>query len=269
MIDEIGIIIVTYNPDEINFIFNLNKYIDSASFIVVIDNSEKPYINEKLSNYSNVKCINTYDNVGIAKAQNIGIKYLMSQENRINYLLFFDQDSYLTTLQINELIKSLNELKLKHRIALMAPGNNESKRYSFQKEVISSGSLISRNAIEDVGEMRDDFFIDFVDYEWCWRARSNKYEIVTDNSVKLSHQTDNPKRIFGKIISSPIRNYYFFRNSIYVMKHHLLVDSYVIFSFKMLKHLVFEVVFCGNKKKRIRYISHGIKDGILGNMGKL
>ena len=37
MIDEIGIIIVTYNPDEINFIFNLNKYIDSASFIVVID----------------------------------------------------------------------------------------------------------------------------------------------------------------------------------------------------------------------------------------
>lgn len=268
MIDELGIVIVTYNPDESNFIFNLNKYIDSSNSIVIVDNSEKSYISKKLSDYSNVEYLSTNENIGIAKAQNMGIEYLSSRKN-INYLLFFDQDSYLTSKQINELVRSFNKLNNNYKVALIAPGSVKREGYTFEREVISSGSLISLKAIKNIGEMRDDFFIDFVDYEWCWRARSRGYKVMANNSVILSHQTDNPKKVIGKIVSSPIRNYYFFRNSIYSVKHHLLVDSYLKFLLKLFKHLIFEVIFCKDRKKRIGYISHGIKDGFLENMGKI
>lgn len=265
MIDGLGIIIVTYNPDEKDFIGNINEYIDSSNNIVVVDNSKNPYVGESLIKYSNIEYICAGDNLGIAKAQNIGIEYLISQ--KVKYLLFFDQDSYLSTEQINSLMKSIEYLRTSHRVGIIAPGNDETSiKYTLEKEVISSGSLIPVEVLKDIGNMRDDFFIDFVDYEWCWRARSKGYKVYSDNSVILSHQTDEPDKVVGKIVSKPFRDYYFYRNSIYLLKNGLMIDSKVMFIYKFIKHTVFEIFFCKNKLKRIKFIISGINDGINGKM---
>jgi rhamnosyltransferase len=43
--------------------------------------------------------------------------------------------------------------------------------------VIASGCLIPATALQAVGWMREDFFIDWVDTEWCLRARDRGYRI--------------------------------------------------------------------------------------------
>jgi rhamnosyltransferase len=37
---------------------------------------------------------------------------------------------------------------------------------------LSSGFFYSREVIEKIGLKNEDLFIDLVDWEWCWRARS-------------------------------------------------------------------------------------------------
>lgn len=269
MIENLGIVIVVYNPDLKDFMNNLNNYVESARAIVIIDNSENPFIGDYLSDFVNIHYIALNSNVGIAKAQNIGIDYLISVNN-IENVLFFDQDSYLTEIQVNNLVQTLKLIPKDEKIGLVSPGTSENKeKISMEKEVISSGSLIPVSSIMIVGKMREEFFIDFVDYEWCWRARSLGYGIYSNNSIILSHQTDNPTLVMGKVVSKPFRDYFFYRNVIYLMRNKMMIDSKKMFMYKIFKHTIFELFFCKDKIQRFKYIMHGINDGINKKMGKL
>ena len=64
----------------------------------------------------------------------------------------------------------------------------------------------------------EELFIDMVDYDFCLKARLNKYNIVTSEKALLMHELGNikSKKIFNKEIKytnhSPIRRYYITRN---------------------------------------------------------
>ena len=100
MKNDVAILIILYNPQNDFFINNLNidcKYI-------VVDNTiehDKFFVN-KLLNYSNLDYIPLYDNMGIAKALNIGA--LKAVELGYKYIITMDQDSLLTKQVFNELI---------------------------------------------------------------------------------------------------------------------------------------------------------------------
>lgn len=271
MIENLGVVIVTYNPNKNDFISNLNHYSKVASKIVVVDNSEKPELKEILNNFDNVEYIVFKDNLGIAKAQNVGIGRLFEFES-IKYILFFDQDSYLEVHGIEKLYSSLNEFLKNNDVGLIAPNDevvNTKGRYSIKKEVISSGSMIPVKSLKNIGLMREELFIDFVDYEWCWRANRKKYLIICDNEVHLVHQTDKPKVILGKTVSKPFRNYYYYRNIIFLLLNNLTIWPKRMAFFKMFKHTVFELIFCENRKQRYVYIVSGIKAVLNKDMGRL
>jgi rhamnosyltransferase len=53
--------------------------------------------------------------------------------------------------------------------------------------MIASGSIIRTSVLDSVGAMREDFFIDWVDIEWCMRARSMGYLSYYVPSVVMKH----------------------------------------------------------------------------------
>ena len=69
--------------------------------------------------------------------------------------------------------------------------------------------------------MTSKLFIDFVDIEWCLRARGKGYEIVSFPNVEIEHQLGDSSISFmgtNYPIHSPLRMYYYFRNAIYLYR---------------------------------------------------
>ena len=54
--------------------------------------------------------------------------------------------------------------------------------------VISSGSMIDLAALEMIGPFREDFFIDGIDVEWCFRARAHGFRSVMVMSERMPHR---------------------------------------------------------------------------------
>jgi rhamnosyltransferase len=138
--------------------------------------------------------------------------------------------------------------------------------------LIASGCLIQANIIDVVGYMNEDFFIDYIDVEWCFRAKSFGYKIYASPNSRMKHSIgDNRTSIFGRSISihSPLRRYYLYRNSIYMLKNSNIAIGYKIreITFNLLRFFVFLAL----SKERYQYFKYSISgffDGIKGVKGK-
>lgn len=270
---NVAIIIITFNPT-INV---LRKELEELKYfkICIVDNASKNILDlQSLSqNYTNVKLIINRDNLGIAAAQNMAIRSLKLM-TMVEYILFLDQDSFISKNSVNALVNDCKKLEIKNykiaSISAVYNNTNLNSNFEFVNEVISSGSLIPIKNFEKFGLLKDDFFIDMVDYEWSWRLLNNGYLVVKDYNCKFDHQIGSKLQILGKTPIAPFRLYYVYRNTIYLLKQSYLPKGY---HFKLIyglgKQLVFNTVFCPERLKRFKYISKGIYDGIRNKLGKL
>lgn len=173
------------------------------------------------------KCCN-YDNsiknIGIAAAQNEEIKLALS-DPEIKYIVFVDQDSEISDDYPQKISKIFSDLEQKETIGIVGPTyiNNETGHaYPISDIVISSGSCVSREVFGKVGLFNPSLFIDYVDFEWCWRALSKGFSCRSISDLTIRHQVGTRFIKFGKyvdIISKPFRYYYQYRN--YLWLSHL------------------------------------------------
>ena len=276
----IAIICVIYKPNNDN-IRNLQKYIDSYNYIqyVIVDNTPNDCINYQFSSlHHNLSHIRLGDNIGIAAAQNIGIT--KAKERGYKYIIFFDQDSEYDIDFINGLIKEYE--KIKHtdkKIATLGPliidkTTNEAYKSEIDIEtpfksvetIISSGSIVETINFDIIGGLDDKLFIDLVDHEWCWRAKSLGYNCYQTTRVSLNHKVGNCNKTvlgFPIIISAPFRYYYKYRN--YLL---LINRPYVPMEWKV-KGLIRRIVeimvvpFMAKNLSIYKFIFKGIKDGLI------
>ena len=196
------------------------------------------------------------ENTGIANAQNVGLRYLRMFDE-LNYVLFFDQDSRVDKDYPLSMVVEYEKIKTRvTNLGLLGPAVVEigtQQEYSsifhtypvaddgFEKrrDVISSGSIVERCVMEDVGLMLSTLFIDFVDYEWCWRAEAKGYVVGVTRNVCIKHKVGvsgiNIWR-YKVQIWSPFRYFYQFRNHLW-----LCALPYVPFQWKVavgIKHLM-------------------------------
>ena len=81
--------------------------------------------------------------------------------------------------------------------------------------------MVRREVVEAIGLPRSDFFMDFVDYEYCLRARSLGYKIAVVTRAKLFHEIGEARtvRFLGRRSfwsdHRPFREYYMSRNLVY------------------------------------------------------
>ncbi|MDD2341524.1 MAG: glycosyltransferase family 2 protein [Tolumonas sp.] len=240
-------VVVTFNPN-IDVLYSLIKSISIAVDVVwIIDNGSSNPIDSaqcKIDN-SNIHVVAMNNNLGIAKAQNIGIKRAI--KSNAKNIIFFDQDSQPSLELIENLLSTYTDLTVNGgKVACVGPAFKDPRfyftypiirlnRFGIRDRIIpidngkpipasfiiSSGSLVPVDVIEDVGYFREDFFIDYVDTEWCMRAQSKGYEIYVSPSAVMFHSIgdDNIKFIFWKLpVHSAFRRYYRMRNMFYLFK---------------------------------------------------
>lgn len=258
----ISAVIVTYNPDVgvlTNLIKSLSKQIDS---VVVVDNFSNNI--DSIKNLdARFKCIPLEKNIGLASAQNIGIRDVITYSSHV---IIFDQDSEISADFVANQLKCETML-LKKGIKVSAVGpkfyDKESgyeypatvykgpfiKKVPVKDEpveatfVIASGSLIRTVVLRDVGLMLDDFFIDFVDVEWCLRASEKGYKCFINPFESMKHSIGDLRvNIFGRMISlhSDFRKFYIYRNGLYMARLPYVPVGYKVrvFIFNMIRTLI-------------------------------
>ena len=87
--------------------------------------------------------------------------------------------------KLKEILISLNNKN--EKIIMIGPAqdyDNLSKSIEETSLLISSGSLVLKNAFDKIGNFKEEFFIDYIDYEWVWRAQRQGYKVFKTNKVK-------------------------------------------------------------------------------------
>lgn len=276
---KIGIVIVVYYPDELVLKSKLARLKNSFE-VVVVDNTPTSM---RIVSDCSFAYIPLNKNTGIAKAQNEGIAFL--QKKNCTHIVFFDQDSDWTSLYVESVVaeyirisefrtdlfllgpRVINESDGEEYRSVVHKDVESDKGFVYKREIISSGSCLQVSKLEKTGLLDEAFFIDFVDFEYCWRAEMLGLVCGITNGVTLRHKVGQKdiKFPFGYsvIISSPFRYYYQYRNHLWLCKRR-----YVPLQWKVntgIKHflriLYFPFVVKGwvqIEKNIIKGIIHGI-----------
>jgi len=278
---KISAVIVIYNPqiDLLNTI--VVSICDFVHSVVICNNS---LFSIELSNkFPNVTILNFNKNLGIAEAQNIGYEFAI-REFSSEYILNLDQDSILSESFLNSYFTSFEFILTKfkkvgvfgplivdskskiHDTATISKGTNLGNNIFEVPLIINSGSLISVNAYKLVSGFSNKLFIDYVDFDICWRIKNSGYNILLDKNSILFHSIGNNivnLYLFQFPIHNPLRNYFQFRNYFY-----LIFKKYVPFKWKFINgvRLFFYFIFfwltLQQPFKRTYYIFFGLLDFI-------
>lgn len=284
---KIYAVIISYNPNVKNLENLIKSLLAQKVSVILVDNASTPFL---LNNSLVVEKITLSSNSGIAKAQNIGIRAAML--NNAEYIIFFDQDSSIE----NNFIKNIHDdyLFLKNKginVGAIGPRfiderfNFYYKALDMQKNglrkkidvsnikepihaavLISSGSFVEVEALNKIGLMRENYFIDYVDTEWCIRAESLGFENYISSKAVMKHAIGDDVlqfKYFNVPVHSPFRRYYRVRNAYYLFREPhvpiLLTFREIFFNFI---HQTILVLYKNKKKDYIKSYLSGLKDGL-------
>jgi len=302
--EDIVPIIVTYNPDEKTLIASIDALLDQVKTIVIVDNGsikEVATILQQLRpTQPDALCfLALHQNFGLGKAYNAGIA--MARKMHAVFVLLMDQDSIPEPDMLQELRRTHASLlhQGKQVAAVGASYRNQTHQglapftrltpfglakihcekhndYVATDFLISSGSLISIRALDQIGGMDEALFIDHVDTEWCFRARSKGYEVFGACRAVMSHALGERQiRVWlGRwrtiAFHQPFRYYYMFRNSVLLWKR-----SYMPLAWKradklrILSALIFFTIFSPNRLSNLQMMLKGLWHGFNHRSGKL
>lgn len=276
MREDVCAIIVTYFPIVEQFEQVLLRVCDQCK-VVIVDNSDGDD-SQKIKQYSErngCSLILNDRNLGIAAAQNQGISFAL--DHGYDYVLLLDQDSILCEGFVQKLLSYtiidnmavVSGRAIDSRNKDVSNTNIKNLSYIEQRDLMSSGALIHRNIIESVGLFEESLFIDCVDFEWGWRAKSLGLKLLLVREAYFSHTIGDGHHRYERL-PSPIRHYYQTRNISYMLTRHYVPKLWKIKQiFFFIPKIIKILIFGSNKRKRIGYIFKGIYDFIRNRSGPL
>ncbi|MEO3739821.1 glycosyltransferase family 2 protein [Kosakonia sp. WA-90] len=290
----ISAIIITYLPERERVLSLASCLASQVDHVLIIDNSPVNSQFSLTSSLSKVVIHHLGRNVGIAQAQNIGIAKAKEWGSRD--VILFDQDSVPSPTLVQDLLDA-RDIATRDGINVAAVGpvhfdldSGSPSRFICAKAltlklvtpdfksayftadfIIASGSLISIEALDTIGLMENELFIDCVDIEWGYRARAKGRVCVVAQAARMDHKIgDKPLILFGRQITthSPLRHYYFFRNVVLLLKRKYMPVGWKInVSVKSLMQAIIFTFFLSPRYMHFKYITKGFLHGILGRTG--
>lgn len=280
-------VIVCYNPCYNVLVKNISILNSSGVCCIVVDNTPS---GKKTSLPQGNVLVSLGSNVGIAKAQNIGIEIALKEF--FDLIFFFDQDTELNSEAIDALVDTVRS----NSVSIVAPVFLDVKRNFFYKIVdisamgfrrkidpsklssvfttsttISSGMLVKSDVFSKVGLMDESLFIDYVDTEWCLRCFNAGYLVHVNPNARMRHSIgENSIPILGfKIpVHSPSRRYYRMRNSILLFRKPAVPKLLAVREFFVSS--IHQMILILSQKEKIEYIRFwilAIFDGLRNKSG--
>ncbi len=278
---------VAYDPDS-SVIQNLRSYADQVDVLYVIDNSEPadPAFSDEVRSIPRAEYESAGGNIGVAAALNLGASKALAAG--YSMLLTMDQDTRIP----QDLVRRLAESRLSYLggpVGLCAPayldpliaGSTSRRDGGFPRgvrpmlTVITSGSLVSLSAYEEVGPFRDDLFIDQVDNEFCLRLHRMGYQILMAGDIVLHHTVGSltiHKVLGAEVYTSnhtPIRKYYIVRNRLSVGREYRsdFPQFYRFERGQIVLEAVKIILLESRKLQKLRMMTQGYIDYRVGRLG--
>ena len=283
-------VVVSYRSDPQRLAAQFQRLLAQVEGIVWVDNASPEGLQGLLDRWSeqHVHAIWLDSNQGIGAAQNRGIERALALG--ASHVLLMDDDSLPAADMVPHLLRTLTTRPQAAAAgACHADPRRQTLRTPFSMvqggrlrwlpcaddqvwevdHVIASGCLIPASVLQAVGPMREDFFIDWVDTEWCLRARAQGYQIYGVCAAVLEHTLgDNVVRVWGREIPkhAPWRHYYQARNFVLMLRSCPMTKaSSLHMAFRQFKRfLVFSTLVPG----RWQYFKMWVRGLVHGYQGK-
>lgn len=234
--DRVDGVLVSYQPDIELLLRSVESIASQLRHLFLIDNSPGSTIDIALP--SNVELVSLGANTGIGHAQNVGIA--MSLARGSDCVLLIDQDTLFEPGYVAKALAILRELP--DRTAALAPSVHETHQggtdqgfffqtwLGFRRIIVpegehliaqasASGLMLRSRHLPAVGLMNEDLFIDWVDFEWCWRARRVGFAVIGTSRLAVRHRLgDRTARVAGHAVNlrGALRHYYIVRNAFHL-----------------------------------------------------
>lgn len=285
-------IVVTYFPDA-HFVERLNRISCQVAKTVIIDNTGGPSPILQAVNPIDAEIIRNSENLGIGEALNQG----MARARELGYLwtISFDQDSWVHSDLVKILINIYEQQPEPELVGIIGCNfedqnthipvqNFPSDRPIFREAVvvITSGSLLSVATYFKAGRFRSDFFIDFVDHEYCLRLLRLGYKVIISTAPLMVHamgagtligRNGNKDKLSLHLTNrSPLRRYYMTRNGLIVAKKYFTVAPvWVLGSFmRLLVLTVLKIPWEGDSRwTKFCATVRGAFDGLRSKTGRV
>ena len=287
---DVCAVLVAYHPDD-GFPARVAAIAAQVGATFIIDNGstdEELAGLRELAALPALTLIRNFANLGIARALNIGARHALA--GGYAWALLLDQDTRVDPDMVARLIAVYGSSRLDGRVAAIGSRYRdptgramdalrlEARGEDWQEveSVITSGSLLSLAAYRVVGPFRDDFFIDHVDTEYCFRARAAGYRVLETVLPLMSHSVGAPTahRLLWSTTwttnHSPDRRYYIARNNTVLLREYGTSGrgpwqlKSIVRCLRLCKRIVY---FEDDKLAKILAVMQGWWDAMRGRMG--
>jgi rhamnosyltransferase len=286
---DVCAITVAYHPDA-EFPQRVERTLREVGAVVIVDNgsddAELGMLRHVAAN-SSITLISNLNNLGIGRALNIGIRQAIALG--FKWALLLDQDSWIDEDMVQTLIAACAAYPDRDRLGVIGSGYREfnsplheekdaivGDNWEEAASVITSGSLIPLKAHLAIGAFREDFFIDHVDTEYCFRARAKGYRVIRTRRPIMSHTIGaiSQHRVLWlkkwTFNHAADRRYYIARNDTVMLREfgHYIFGLWALKSFGRCVRLCKRIALYEEMKThKIIAVAQGFWDGVRGHMG--
>lgn len=225
-------VVTAHNPDE-----RLLKLIEGiqpqVARVILVDDASTSAIDLLFASLSpSVEIVRLHENLGVATAANRGIQ--LARLQGADFILLLDQDSYARIGLVNELLNAHSKSSAHaETVGMVVPefvggisqASKQSSPNPVAHRVIQSGMLVPVRTFDQVGYLREDLFIDLVDFEFESRCLMHGLIPIVAAATSMDHKLGTLIRRPGAklwtstglvhpylAVSTPFRYYYRVRN---------------------------------------------------------
>lgn len=239
-----------------------------------------------------VHFLNDGTNVGVGTAYN----QIMEAADRsaAEMVLLLDQDSLPSpdiAARLNDSYRRLRDAGERPAVVAAVPVAPDQGAYKVPRQfqddrvqrhgslwpaefVISSGSLIDIAMWKWIGPFQDDFFIDAIDIEWCFRAQARDATCWMDDTVTMIHQLGTgvirvPLVNWMLAKQPPERLYTYVRNQLAMLSLRHVPYSWRrrIIPYLIVQSIIYVATAHGERRDVMRALRFGMIDGLRKRLG--
>ncbi|MEO6803788.1 MAG: glycosyltransferase family 2 protein [Granulicella sp.] len=292
-----GTLVVLFNPTE-DHIQNVLQLKQRCDIVIAVDNSTRvdSQLHQRMQALG-IDVVMNFNRGGIAGAFNKGMEWLI--DRGCTLLFTFDQDSVVLENYFAQMTAACASIATPHfligpkiydinvdryiPLLVMKPFSVTLTQMTDADQgllpcssMISSGSVMSAETYRFVGAFREDYFIDQVDTEYCFRAHRKGVSLFINTALVMRHEIG--KRIdrkigFFKFIQwnyIPLRQYYSARNCIHVSRlYGRALPSAILINLITLGQFLSIILYENNKLRKLGAMTAGVIDGLLGRYGPI
>ena len=283
-------VVVTFHPDA-GLGERVRRVSRQVAATVIVDNGPAAAgadMLQALAASPGVTLIRNGENLGIARALNQGLQHAIEQNYA--WALLMDQDTVVDDALVETLLAAHAACPDPARTAAVGarfrdthdrpsaarPLKARGESWQEVEAVITSGTLLPLGPFAALGPFREEFFIDYVDIEYCLRARARGYRIIETRLPLMSHTVGAPSRhqLLGRgrwTTNHPAeRRYYIARNNTVLLREYGTSNGgswrwkSIVRTVRLCRRIA---LFERDKRAKILAVVQGWWDGMHGNLG--